>query len=96
MQNEMTLNAREMNMQIVMNMMASAALRPLQAVANYYSRTLEQSVSLRQTLLLLQAQAAFVATVFMDSPMALRLLCAAWLTGSLLKCRKAFQEEQAR
>ncbi|MBR1484250.1 MAG: ATP-binding protein [Prevotella sp.] len=81
-----------MNMQLVMNMMASAAVRPLQAVADYYSRTLEQPVSLRQTLLLLQAQAAFVAAVFMDSPVPLRLLCLAWLVGSLLKCRKAFQE----
>lgn len=70
-------------------MAAATADRCLQAVARYYSRTLERDIDTRQTLLLLQAQAAFLATVFVDSPVLVRLLCMAWLVASLLKCKKA-------
>lgn len=87
MNNEMTLNAREMKNQLVMNQVMAAALRPLQAIANYYSRMLEQRVSVRQTLHLINAQMAFVMTVFVDSPILFRALCAAWLVVALLKCK---------
>lgn len=87
MNNEMTLNAREMKNQLVMNQVMAAALRPLQAIANYYSRMLEQPVSVRQTLHLINAQMAFVMTVFVDSPILFRALCAAWLVVALLKCK---------
>ena len=87
MNNEMTLNAREMKNQLVMNQVMAAALRPLQAIAHYYSRMLEQPVSVRQTLHLMNAQMAFVLTVFVDSPILFRALCAAWLVVALLKCK---------
>ena len=87
MNNEMTLNAREMKNQLVMNQVMAAALRPLQAIANYYSRMLEQPVSVRQTFHLINAQMAFVMTVFVDSPILFRVLCAAWLVVALLKCK---------
>lgn len=87
MNNEMTLNAREMKNQLVMNQVMAAALRPLQAIANYYSRMLEQPVSVRQTLHLINAQMAFVMTVFVDSSILFRALCAAWLVVALLKCK---------
>ena len=87
MNNEMTLNAREMKNQLVMNQVMAAALRPLQAIAHYYSRMLEQPVSVRQTLHLVNVQMAFVLTVFVDSPILFRALCAAWLVVALLKCK---------
>ena len=87
MNNEMTLNVREMKNQLVMNQIMAAALRPLQAIANYYSRMLEQPVSVRQTLHLINAQLAFVMTVFVDSPILFRVFCAAWLVVALLRCK---------
>lgn len=92
MNNEMTLNAREMKTPLVMNQTVSTLLRPLHAITSYYSNALERPVSTRQTLHLLNAQLAFVATVFVDSPILMRLLCLAWFVASVMKCRKAMTE----
>lgn len=66
------------------------ARRMLTAVAAYYSKALGREVSLRQTLLLANAQAAFFMTVFpADCPLPARAACAAWLVSALLKCRRS-------
>ena len=59
-------------------------------LAAYYSSVLGQQVTLRQTFLLLNAQAAFLFTVFpLDCSFVLRLLCVVWLVSALLKCRNS-------
>ena len=66
------------------------ARRMLTAVAAYYSKALGREVSLRQTLLLANAQAAFFMTVFpADCPLPARAACAVWLVSALLKCRRS-------
>lgn len=92
MNNEMTLNTREMKLQYTIAQTVNAALRPLQLLTGYYSQVLERRVSTRQTLHLLQVQAAFVLTVFADMPVVLRLLSLGWLCGSLLACRRSLSD----
>ena len=49
---------------------------------------LEREINIRQTLMLLNAQTAFVFAVFpVDGPLVLRALCAAWLWHAVKKCR---------
>lgn len=64
---------------------------PIAALAKYYSHVLEREISIRQTLLLLNAQAAFVFAAFpADGPFALRALCCGWFAYAVLKCKQAF------
>ena len=69
----------------------AALLRwPLVALSHYYSAVLERPVGIRQTLLLLNAQAAFLFAAFpVSGPLALRAVCVAWLLHAVLKCRSA-------
>lgn len=98
MDNKMTLtaNAAEtMNMTTeTMNMsdgtakMVSTIRRFVAPLARYYSRVLDTEVSTRQTLLLVNAQAAFFMTAFpADCHLLLRLGCLAWLISAAMKCR---------
>lgn len=67
---------------------AAAVRMPLVALSRYYSMVLEREVNIRQTLMLLNAQTAFVFAVFpVDGPLVLRALCAAWLWHAVKKCR---------
>ena len=69
---------------------AKAAARLVAPVARYYSRVLGEKVSTRQTLLLLNAQAAFVMAVLpADGPLSGRAVCVAWLAHALLLCRRS-------
>lgn len=88
MNNEMTLNIREMKTQLVMNQLVTVAMRPLHRLSAYYGQILERPIGTRETLHLLNVQLAFVATVFVASPILFRLLCMAWLITALLKCKK--------
>lgn len=64
------------------------ALRAAEAVRRHYSSTMEQEFTLRQTALIVNAQAAFFFTAFpIDAPFMLRLLTLAWLIHALLKCK---------
>ena len=63
---------------------------PLVWLIRYYSSVLERRVSIRQTLLLINAQTAFVFAVFpADGPLVLRIACGAWLLHAVLWCRRA-------
>ncbi len=74
----------------MVNRLACTALTPLTSLSKYYSSVLEQEINIRQTLLLLNAQTAFVFTAFpVDGPLVLRALCAAWLLHAVLKCKQA-------
>ena len=98
MDNKMTLtaNAAEtinmaaetMNMSNGSAKVASTVQRIVAPLARYYSRVLDTEVSTRQTLLLVNAQAAFFMTVFpADCHLLLRLGCLAWLISAVMKCR---------
>lgn len=66
--------------------------RPVQWLRRYYSVALQREVSMRQTWLLLNAQAAFAAAFFPTSePLVLRLCCMGWLLSAMLKCKGAMQ-----
>lgn len=62
--------------------------RLLGALRNHYALMLERELTLRQTVLLLNAQLSFVFAVFpMGGPLLLRALCGAWFVHALLKCK---------
>lgn len=62
---------------------------PFAALAKYYSHVLERDISIRQTLLLLNAQTAFVFAVLpADCPLVLRALCCGWFAHAVLKCKQ--------
>lgn len=66
----------------------ATAARLLAPLSRYYSQVLGTDISLRQTLLLLNAQLAALFTIFpVACPLLLRLACLAWLVSALLKCR---------
>lgn len=89
MNNEMIFTAREQRLDLVLNQVALAINRPLRRLTSYYSKTLERELNVRQTLLLINAQLAFVMTVFpVDCHFLLRVLCACWLVKALHDCRK--------
>ena len=95
MNNEMILNAREEKMNVVMNQVAAAVRRPLSMLTDYYSSVLNKKLSTKQTLTLLNAQLAFVMTVFAGCSLPVRALLLAWLVGALLKCKRLFGNDDA-
>lgn len=76
--------------QTAMEIVSKAVRRALAPIVRYYSRVLGNELTVRQTLLLINAQAAFFMAVFpTDCPLVMRGLCVAWLVSALLKCRRA-------
>ena len=87
MTNEMIFPARKaQTLWMVINMVAR---RPLAQLTAYYSDVLDRRLTTGQTLHLLNAQLAFVMTVFPAMSFALRIVCLAWLVGAMLRCRTA-------
>ncbi len=65
-------------------------LRPVVALTSFYSALLEENITPRQTLLLIQAQVAFFALVFpLSFSLALRLVFLLWFVLALVHCRRA-------
>ena len=89
MNNEMMINAREGKMNLVINEIVLAAQRPVAALTSYYSSILNKKMSTKQTLCLLNAQCAFLSTVFVDCSLVARTFLFAWLVGALLKCKES-------
>ena len=84
------INARRAAACNARGMVARAAGWLVAPVARYYSRVLGEKVSTRQTVLLLNAQAAFAMAVLpTDGPLAGRAVCVAWLAHALLLCRRS-------
>ncbi len=75
----------------VIEVMMQITERPLTELTHYYSDVLERRLSTRQTLHLLNAQLAFLATVFPSMSVVLRILCLAWLVGAVLRCRESLR-----
>jgi hypothetical protein len=89
MNKEIILNNREQKLDQVLTQVATTINRPLRSVTSYYSEVLNRKLNIHQTIYLLNAQAAFLMTVFpVDCSFVLRLLCACWLVTALLKCKE--------
>jgi hypothetical protein len=89
MNNETTIFAREQKTDAMLNMVATVLNQPLKQLTLYYNKVLDRELNIRQTLHLLNAQAAFVMTIMpADAPWLVRLLCAFWLVKALLGCKK--------
>lgn len=70
------------------NKVLNAAKTPIEWLRNYYSVVCEKELTLRQTMLLINAQFAFFATVFpANMPIVARIACCAWLVYSLKTCK---------
>ncbi len=73
----------------VIGEMGAKILAPL---SRYYSDVLGQTVGTRQTMTLLNAQLAFICTVFPATcPFVVRLLFLFWFVSALLKCRNSIR-----
>jgi hypothetical protein len=70
---------------------ANTAMKPVNWLSAYYSSVLGRKISTKQTLLLLNAQAAFVMTVFpVEAPFVIRLISLTWFVKALFACKKSF------
>lgn len=70
------------------NKVLNAAKAPIEWLRNYYSVVCEKELTFRQTMLLINAQVAFIATVFpTNMPIVARMVCCAWLVYSLKTCK---------
>lgn len=78
-------------MNLVMKL-TTAVRQPICKLSEYYSQVLDRRINFHQTLHLLHAQVAFVATVFGDSNLIVRMLCLAWFVAALLKCKQCLEE----
>jgi hypothetical protein len=64
--------------------------KPIVALSIIYSRILEEKISVKQTLLLLNAQIAFVFTIFpMDFSLIIRALCIVWFATAVAQCKRS-------
>ena len=62
---------------------------PIEWLRKYYSAVCEKELTFSQTLLLINAQMAFIAAAFPASmPVVGRIACCVWLVFSLKKCKK--------
>jgi hypothetical protein len=61
---------------------------PIEWLRKYYSVVCEKELTFGQTMLLINAQVAFIATVFpANMPIVARIACCAWLVYSLKTCK---------
>ena len=86
-----TVNSMQRSGNTVM-MVANKALNgvkmPIEWLRKYYSVVCEKELTLRQTMLLINAQFAFLATAFpANMPIVARIACCAWLVYSLKTCK---------
>lgn len=86
-----TVNSMQRSGNTVM-MAANKALNgvkiPIEWLRKYYSVVCEKELTLRQTMLLINAQFAFLATAFpANMPIVARIACCAWLVYSLRTCK---------
>lgn len=93
MKTELTLTSRANNVKNTTDYMKRIALfatSSIDKVARHYSHLLGTDINRHQTGLLLNAQAAFIFTVFpIECSITLRLLCLIWLVSALLQCKRS-------
>ncbi|MCR4853749.1 MAG: hypothetical protein K5893_09180 [Prevotella sp.] len=97
MNNQMTLQTRPQAFALLTSATKKIAFqmrRPLKALTNYYSQVLDRPMNTRQTLSLLEVQAAFcIAMVPAQCPLLFRVLLLIWAVVAVLRCRKVLKEE---
>lgn len=76
------------SLQTTISNMANSMKEPMEWLRAYYSHCMDKEVSMRQTWLLIQTQAAFILTVFTSCPLLMRAAFATWFLHSLLRCRR--------
>lgn len=86
-----TVNSMQHSGNTVM-MAANKALNgvkmPIEWLRKYYSVVCEKELTFGQTMLLINAQVAFIATAFLENmPIVARIACCAWLVYSMKKCK---------
>ena len=63
--------------------------QPAEWLRAYYSRVLQRDITMRQTALLVNAQAAFAVAFFpVDAPLMARVAGLLWVGSALMKCRR--------
>lgn len=83
------IQAEKTNQNEFAKKIARQLLSPLAWLRQYYEQVTEHKLSLQETGWLLNAQLAFVMTVFpIETPFATRLLCCLWLLHAVLKCKQ--------
>lgn len=80
----------EQTLQQRLNGIRALLSKPICLFASYYSAVLGREISMRQTLLLLNAQLAFVFTVMpVDAHLIGRAVCCVWFLRAVTAYRKA-------
>lgn len=73
-----------------LQVLARAVKAPMEWLRAYYSSVCGKSLTMSQTLLLVNTQMAFVVSAFpVGMPLAARLAGCVWLVASLRKCRES-------
>lgn len=74
----------------LMSKTVKAVRMPIEKLQKYYSNVLGEKLTLRQTLCLINAQAAFFMTVLPgECPLLLRSVFLVWLLDALLRCKRS-------
>ncbi len=93
MKKEMSLTANNMETSGLEMMSSRVAIwirKPQLKLCKYYSKILNQKLTLKQTRVLVNAQAAFICAIMpADCSLWLRMVCGIWLVSALLKCKNA-------
>ena len=75
---------------MLLSVVAQMVRKPFVWLTNYYSRILGKEIHIKETLLLLNVQFAFLFTVFpISCSLFLRALCLYWFCHALMTCKRA-------
>lgn len=89
MEKNLTIGTNRTNLQMTVENVWKQLCKPAEWLRSYYSSVLERPLTMRQTWLLVNAQAAFIINAFVcDAPMAARIAGCVWVLTALNKCRK--------
>lgn len=94
MENNITLTSASLFIQAAeaLRSIKKTAIRPFELMRRYYSHVLERQVTMRQTLHLTHAQAAFFAAFLPAyAPVVVRIICIAWFAIAAHKCYHAMK-----
>lgn len=70
---------------------------PIVWLSQYYSAVLNKEISVKTTLQLLNAQAAFALAVFpANAPFILRVVCTAWFATAISGCKRSLKSSKRR
>jgi hypothetical protein len=93
MKKEVTISANAIETKSVSEALKSykeVARQIIVALSLYYSKILEEKISVKQTLLLLNAQIAFIFAIFPASfSLILRFLLIVWFATAVIQCKRS-------